>query len=264
MEDFADSVAQLSFFTDSSVFTYRRGGATLAQTDRFAYDGNLSMRNADPQAKSITVSTILIIDSTAEKTYTISDCALTQNDSMRFAKAGDDDYRIVNVGPPKTYGLRIEHGSATANRLFIQPTVSLSATSSHIIVPNWNKLYEPIRIYIDHGNNGTIDDSILVQNTVDVEERGELGVPKEFGLGQNYPNPFNPETQIEFSLPTRQRVTLRIFDVLGRQVRVLLDEVREAGNHRVVFDGTALSSGVYFYQLRAGDRMQVRKMLLIR
>jgi len=89
-------------------------------------------------------------------------------------------------------------------------------------------------------------------------------IPLEFKLHQNYPNPFNPETQIEFSLPMRQRVVLKIYDVMGRQVRVLLDEVREAGSHSVVFDATTLSSGVYFYQLRAGDRVAVHKMLLVR
>jgi hypothetical protein len=89
-------------------------------------------------------------------------------------------------------------------------------------------------------------------------------IPLEFQLRQNYPNPFNPETKIEFSLPIRQRVLLKIFDVLGRQVRVLLDEVRAAGNHNIVFDGAALASGVYFYQLRAGNHLHVRKMLLLR
>jgi hypothetical protein len=98
--------------------------------------------------------------------------------------------------------------------------------------------------------------------------------PLEFKLHQNYPNPFwsgatsrsagNPATQIEFSLPIRQRVTLKIFDVMGRQVRVLLDEVREAGRHNVVFEATTLASGVYFYQLRAGDHVAIHKMLLIR
>jgi hypothetical protein len=89
-------------------------------------------------------------------------------------------------------------------------------------------------------------------------------VPLEFKLHQNYPNPFNPATQIEFSLPIRQRVTLKIFDVMGRQVRVLLDEVREAGRHSIAFDATTLASGVYFCQLRAGDYAARQKMLLMR
>ena len=97
-----------------------------------------------------------------------------------------------------------------------------------------------------------------------VDDGAAANAPLEFKLKQNYPNPFNPATQIEFSLPIRQKVTLKIFDVMGRQVRVLLDEVREAGRHSVVFEATTLASGVYFYQLRAGDLMARQKMLLIR
>jgi hypothetical protein len=97
-----------------------------------------------------------------------------------------------------------------------------------------------------------------------IEADAAANTPLQFKLKQNFPNPFNPETQIEFSLPVRQRVVLKIYDVMGRQVRVLLDEVRDAGNHHIVFNATTLASGVYFYQLRAGDRVAVHKMLLIR
>jgi len=97
-----------------------------------------------------------------------------------------------------------------------------------------------------------------------IADEAAANIPLEFRLHQNYPNPFNPETQIEFSLPVRQRVVLKIYDVMGRQVRVLLDEVRDAGSHNIVFDAAALASGVYFYQLRAGDHAAVHKMLLIR
>jgi hypothetical protein len=97
-----------------------------------------------------------------------------------------------------------------------------------------------------------------------IESDAGTYAPLEFKLHQNYPNPFNPATQIEFSLPIRQRVTLKIFDVMGRQVRVLLDEMREAGSHSIAFDATTLASGIYFYQLRAGDHVAKHKMLLIR
>ena len=97
-----------------------------------------------------------------------------------------------------------------------------------------------------------------------IEDEVMTNTPFEFKLYPNYPNPFNPATKIEFSIPIPQRATLKIFDLLGREVRVLLDEVLKAGNHFVVFDATTLASGVYFYQLRAGNQTQVRKMLLLR
>ncbi len=89
-------------------------------------------------------------------------------------------------------------------------------------------------------------------------------IPKSFLLSQNYPNPFNPSTVINYQLPTNGQVALRIFDVLGREVRTLVNERQTAGSHSVIFDGTNLPSGVYFYQLRAGDYAATKKLLLLK
>jgi hypothetical protein len=87
--------------------------------------------------------------------------------------------------------------------------------------------------------------------------------PATIALAQNTPNPFNPSTVIEYSLPTPQAVTLRVFDLAGRLVRELVNGPRAAGPHQVVFDGRGLASGVYVYELRAGQTSTSRKMLLI-
>jgi hypothetical protein len=87
--------------------------------------------------------------------------------------------------------------------------------------------------------------------------------PATIALEQNTPNPFNPTTVIEYSLPTPQSVTLRVFDLAGRLVRELANGPRAAGAHQVVFDGRGLASGVYIYELRAGQTSTSRKMLLI-
>lgn len=89
-------------------------------------------------------------------------------------------------------------------------------------------------------------------------------VPANFVLHQNYPNPFNPSTTIRFSLPRRERVVLRVFNILGRGVATLLDEERPAGDYSVVFDAKGLASGVYFYRIDAGPFTQIRKALLMR
>jgi uncharacterized delta-60 repeat protein len=90
-----------------------------------------------------------------------------------------------------------------------------------------------------------------------------------FELAQNYPNPFNPSTMIRFALPEAAQVSLKIYDVAGQLVQTLVDGVIEAGRHQVVWDGTnqhgvQVASGVYFYQLLAGEFKQVRKMSLVR
>ena len=88
-------------------------------------------------------------------------------------------------------------------------------------------------------------------------------LPKSFHLGQNYPNPFNPSTTITFQIAARSRVNLIVFDMLGRQVAVLVSEIKEAGTHSMRWDAGHAASGVYFYQLRAGEFIQTRKMILM-
>jgi hypothetical protein len=88
--------------------------------------------------------------------------------------------------------------------------------------------------------------------------------PTQFSLRQNYPNPFNPSTTIKFELPKSSVVTLSVFDILGREVSVLVNDRRDAGVYEVKFDGVNLASGVYFYRLRAGSFVETRKLILIR
>jgi predicted secreted protein len=88
-------------------------------------------------------------------------------------------------------------------------------------------------------------------------------VPLEYRLAA-YPNPFNPSTQITFDLPKASHVTLGVFDLLGREVGILTDEAYPAGTHSATFDGSNLSSGIYFYRLQAGDFVQAKKMVLLK
>jgi len=92
----------------------------------------------------------------------------------------------------------------------------------------------------------------------------EASVPRNICLLTAYPNPFNGTTQIEFTLPVTQRVSLRLYDVLGREAAVLLDEMRTAGEHRVSFDGSALASGVYFCRMEAGKETRTQKIVLMK
>lgn len=89
-------------------------------------------------------------------------------------------------------------------------------------------------------------------------------VPPAFSLGQNYPNPFNPSTTISYQLAAASEVHLVVYDLLGREVAVLVNEKQPAGNHRVKWEAGRSSSGVYFYRLTAGSFRETRKMLVIR
>ncbi len=89
-------------------------------------------------------------------------------------------------------------------------------------------------------------------------------LPLEFLLGQNYPNPFNPTTTIEFQLPRAVITRLDVYDVLGRRVGTLVNDNLSAGTHRINFDASMFASGLYFYRIQAGDRVAVRKMMLVK
>jgi len=91
-----------------------------------------------------------------------------------------------------------------------------------------------------------------------------IDLPADFGLYQNYPNPFNPRTVIEYSLPEAGSVSLRVYDLLGKAAAILVDEEQPTGRHSVEFDGAELSSGIYFYQLRVGEFIQSKKMVLMK
>ena len=89
-------------------------------------------------------------------------------------------------------------------------------------------------------------------------------IPSEFVLNQNYPNPFNPETVISFELPSTVNATLKIYDILGREVATLVDGEKPAGTYSIRFNSSKLSSGIYFYQLAAGNYIATKKMLVVK
>ena len=95
-------------------------------------------------------------------------------------------------------------------------------------------------------------------------ESGAREIPTAFGLEQNYPNPFNPSTTIGFSLDKAHRVRLAVYDLLGHEVRVLMDGAQPAGRYSVSFDASDLASGTYLYILQTGEQAAARTMALLK
>jgi hypothetical protein len=89
-------------------------------------------------------------------------------------------------------------------------------------------------------------------------------VPFAYSLRQNYPNPFNPVTTIEFTLASAGKVELKIYDILGREVKTLVNDFKEQGSHRVEFNASNFASGIYFYTIKSGDFRDVKKMILVK
>lgn len=89
-------------------------------------------------------------------------------------------------------------------------------------------------------------------------------IPQKFELYQNYPNPFNPVTKIKFDLPQSSNVRIAVYDILGREVKTLINEYTKAGQYEVPFDGSNIASGTYFFRIEAGDFTDVKKMILVK
>lgn len=120
-------------------------------------------------------------------------------------------------------------------------------------------------IYFVDAQNGWLTDGHRIchySGTTSVEENDNI--PIEFSLFQNYPNPFNPNTTIKFSIPSRQFVTIKVFDLLGREIETLVNEEKSIGNYELKFDGSNLTSGVYFYRLHANNFSETKKLILIK
>ncbi len=91
-----------------------------------------------------------------------------------------------------------------------------------------------------------------------------MNAPAKFELAQNYPNPFNPSTTIKYALPKSSLVRLTVFNILGEEVAVLVNETKQAGIHTVNFDASNLNSGMYVYRIETNNSVQSKKMLLLK
>ncbi|MEJ2506843.1 MAG: T9SS type A sorting domain-containing protein, partial [Ignavibacteriaceae bacterium] len=114
-----------------------------------------------------------------------------------------------------------------------------------VVLVGWGKIFDKIN-----------------ESTTDVKNEGKQ--PETFKLFQNYPNPFNPTTRIQYSIASKQFVSLRVYDSLGKEVKILVNAERPAGTYEVNFTSKDLPSGTYFYKIKAGDFVQTKKMILLR
>lgn len=116
------------------------------------------------------------------------------------------------------------------------------------------------------GNTGTLESwemnfTFLVPTDVESDNNKQ---PVDYGLYQNYPNPFNPSSKISYSIAEYGRVSLKIYDILGREVTTLVNEEKSAGRYEVIFNASGLASGIYFYRLQAENYVETKKMILLK
>jgi tetratricopeptide (TPR) repeat protein len=111
-----------------------------------------------------------------------------------------------------------------------------------------------------------VEDLLLSERDINKNKNTTItsNVPLTYNLSQNYPNPFNPTTKINYALPKTGLVTMKIYDVTGREIQTLVNDVKQAGNYTVDFNGSSLSSGVYFYMIKSSDFVMTKRMVLIK
>ena len=195
---------------------------------------------------------------------------------------------IQENGDPATYtlALRTDPGGA----VIVTPSSSdeQAATVSGALTFDSSNWQAPQTVTVTPVNDTNVEDDMVVishavtgyagvaagpavhvtvvdaTTIISVEEEEKEEIPTAFALEQNYPNPFNPVTTIEFALDKAGYVTLSVYDVLGKQVRLLMDGVRPAARYRVSFDASGLASGTYLYVLRTEQQTAVRTMALLK
>ena len=110
-----------------------------------------------------------------------------------------------------------------------------------------------------------VDDIKLTNYNSNITSVGNQNeIPEVYSLSQNYPNPFNPSTSIAYSIPVKGLVSIKVFDILGKEAAEIVNEVKEAGSYNINFNASALSSGIYYYRIQSGSFTETRKMMLIK
>ncbi|MCX6160768.1 MAG: T9SS type A sorting domain-containing protein [Ignavibacteriae bacterium] len=244
--------------------------------------GEFSLPSPVPSGKRITKIYFYMSTTGPAKTYTNLQIMMRQDTDTAFTVAQFDPgpWDTLFVGDTTLYGTTNQWMGITLQRKFnYDPTKSLKVfvgqcaatgngggTIRMIELPGFRRVWSsggcpftPWAVFDARIPNFGIDVETITNTT-----GSEINIPASYKLEQNYPNPFNPVTKINFALPKAGFVSLKVYDMLGREVAVLVSENRIAGSHTVSFDASALQSGVFFYRLETNGFVDTKKMMVIK
>ncbi len=248
------------------------------------YTQDLTIKLDPPVVNLLTVGDVCSLDVVIENVtnlgafqvdlvYSID--SLQADDALMGSFLGSTGRTVLPVGPTidnTSQPGRITYGGATLGG---QPGPDSSGTLATVVftsMANGNAKLEFQNVQVSDISGQAMTVTVIqpgeVITTVD-KPRVQTEIPESFQVFQNYPNPFNPETEIRFELPAASHVLLSIFNTLGQEIRTLVDRPHDAGYHTSRWDGKdgqgePVSSGVYLYQIKAGEFTQVKKMSLLR
>lgn len=222
-----------------------------------------------------------ILDSTSEPIFH----AMYYNDTLLFGTGGDIDFYGCSFSYSTNggnywvdsiwgyFGIGQVTAIRTLSDIWVPLGFSANWMYSHDTGKTWtkfttsdtNSVYDAVFIDSMHGWAFGINGAIYKYNTelIGINNQGSE-IPFSYILHQNYPNPFNPFTTIDYSIPKASHVRIILYDVLGREVKTLVSEYRQAGNHTIKFSAEGISSGVYFYKLESGDTRLTKKLIILK
>ncbi|MDT3697621.1 MAG: LamG-like jellyroll fold domain-containing protein [Ignavibacterium sp.] len=199
-------------------------------------------------------------DSTGEKIKTVYLEPLDGTNEYTFVIESQDttsyfSYVIEDYSDTSRGTITFEYDS-----IAIEPnTVATCTLNTNVQTPT---------LEVDIDGDGTPDTTYAPNVITGIEDdqrnNNIISIPKEYSLSQNFPNPFNPSTKISWQSPVSGQQTLKVYDVLGNEIATLVNEYRNAGKYEIEFDGKNLASGIYFYQIKAGEFIDTKKMLLLK
>ena len=190
--------------------------------------------------------------------------------ALSYANYGNGIARNVRIVFPTTPSFKpIGATSCTMDSIGVNDTVHIPVNLEFLGKQQSTdeySYYAPAISWISSGISYQREHKMLVdfQKTITDVAHTSSPVPRRFELYQNFPNPFNPSTTIKYDLPKESRVKIVVYDVLGREVARLADEMKKAGSYQVVWDANRLASGVYFYRIQAGNYSATKKLLLLK
>jgi len=146
----------------------------------------------------------------------------------------------------------------------VKPVNSFSAFNTQNTFGWWKLIVTDIRPASSGGNFEAWGIQFNNQTLIGINKQSESNIPEKFALHQNYPNPFNPITAIKYDIAKSVNVKITVYDILGREIMIPVNEFKKAGYYSMQLDALSLASGVYFYRIEAGDFRDVKKMILVK
>jgi photosystem II stability/assembly factor-like uncharacterized protein len=232
---------------------------SAVSTINFSPPGKPNNKSAQENISSIQIKLNEVLHTrTGDLTFTLEHLGVSQTIVFEVGTDGQDFISTI-LSDDNT--IPIANGTAPFTGYYV-PSNSLNVFNGLDPYGDWTLTI--IDGYA--GNDGTLNGwslQITLDSPTDVEEEDNLTLD-DFALYQNYPNPFNPSTRIKYQVSSISQVSLKIFDLLGREAATLVDEEKPAGTYEVTFDASGLASGIYFYSIKARGFVETKKMILLR